>query len=382
MMTSMLGKSVFAMVAIRSCGTAFVAIAPRSMSTRILSDNIRSSSGASHLRTDHIPIQTKSKQDPLFVMQRGTPSSSYSSLLRDAGDDMSFSTVRMRSATKPLVVCGPSGVGKGTIISKFMERQNDVIAADHDDDGNYNSKQQLPKFGFCVSHTTRQPRPGEVDGVHYHFVTRQSMLKKIESGSFFIEHAEVHGNLYGTSFRAIFDVSNNLDDDDDESMTTTTTTGNDVNNAVRHGQQQRQCLLDIDVEGVRSIKEFQSRQRQKKNNAEQLLVGEGGSTTSSSTTTEAGQLHLTGIDDVDLALPELDAKFIFIAPPSAEALRERLEGRGTETEETLERRFRNAEAELEYGMEPGNFDAVVVNDDLDRACAEFEKIVEEMYTVR
>jgi len=112
------------------------------------------------------------------------------------------------------------------------------------------------------------------------------------------------------------------------------------------------------------------------------LVGEGGSTTSSSTTTEAGQLHLTGIDDVDLALPELDAKFIFIAPPSAEALRERLEGRGTETEETLERRFRNAEAELEYGMEPGNFDAVVVNDDLDRACAEFEKIVEEMYTVR
>jgi len=382
-MTSTLGKSVFAMVAIRSCGTAFVAIAPRSMSTRIFSDNFRSSSEVRRLRTDHVPIQPKSKLDPLFVLQRGMPSSAYSSSLRDAGDDVSFSSVRMRSATKPLVVCGPSGVGKGTIISKFMERQNDAIAADHDDNGNNSKQQQLPKFGFSVSHTTRQPRPGEVDGVHYHFVTPQSMLNKIESGSFFIEHAEVHGNLYGTSFRAIFDVSNNADDDDDESMTTTTTTvtGNDVNNAVRHGQQQRQCLLDIDVEGVRSIKEFQLRQRQKKNNAEQLLVGEGGSTTTSSTTT-AGQLHLTGNDDVDLTLPELDANFIFIAPPSAEALRERLEGRGTETQETLERRFRNAEAELEYGMEPGNFDAVVVNDDLDLACAEFEKIVEEMYTVR
>eukprot|EP00585_Thalassiosira_rotula_P004006 CAMPEP_0196139054 /NCGR_PEP_ID=MMETSP0910-20130528/6465_1 /TAXON_ID=49265 /ORGANISM="Thalassiosira rotula, Strain GSO102" /LENGTH=397 /DNA_ID=CAMNT_0041399733 /DNA_START=92 /DNA_END=1285 /DNA_ORIENTATION=- len=396
-MTSMLGKSVFAMVAIRSCGTAFVAIAPRSMSTRILSDTIRSSSsGARHSRTDHVvPTQTNPKPDPLFVLkQRGTSSSSsYSSSFSGAGDDVSFSSVRMRSATKPLVVCGPSGVGKGTIIAKFMERQNDAIAADRDDDGNSNSKrqQQLPKFGFSVSHTTRQPRPGEVDGVHYHFVTRQSMLNKIESGSFFIEHAEVHGNLYGTSFRAIFDVSNNVDDDDDgESMTTTTATanGNDVDNAIRrHGQQQqRQCLLDIDVEGVRSIKEFQTRQRRKKNTAEQLSVGEGGSSSissssSSSSTNAAGQLHLEGADDIHLTLPELDANFIFIAPPSAEALRERLEGRGTETPETLERRFRNAKAELEYGMEPGNFDAVVVNDDLERACAEFARIVEEMYAV-
>jgi guanylate kinase len=69
------------------------------------------------------------------------------------------------------------------------------------------SDASLPKFVFSVSHTTRQPRAGEVDGVHYHFCNKEFMQDKIDEGGFFIEHAQVHGNLYGTSFQSIFDAS-------------------------------------------------------------------------------------------------------------------------------------------------------------------------------
>jgi len=233
------------------------------------------------------------------------------------------------------VVCGPSGVGKGTIIAKFMESIDNNVSL---------TSSGMPTFGFSVSHTTRQPRPGEVDGEHYHFVTHEFMRDKIESGSFFIEHAEVHGNIYGTSFQSISDASNTCD------------------NGIS-----QQCLLDIDVEGVRSIKEFQSKQQIMKEN--EPILGKDRST----------QQYLTISNESTDTLPELDAKFIFIAPPSVDVLRERLLGRGTETPETLERRFQNAKAELEYGMEPGNFDAIVVNDDLSKACAEFEKTVARMY---
>lgn len=299
----MLGKGVFAMAAIQSCGGAFVAITPRPLSTTWV---------RSALRTEHAgPIQpnyfSKSKSALPILLHRGASLRAVSS---------------SATTTSPLVVCGPSGVGKGTIISRFMEGKNA-------------ENSRLPKFRFSVSHTTRQPRPGEIDGVHYHFVTREFMLEKIESGSFFVEHAEVHGNLYGTSFQAIFDVSN-----------------------------AESCLLDIDVEGVRSIKEFQSRQQREMKN--KPILG-GGRSTQQYLSNESG------------TLPELDAKFIFIAPPSVDVLRQRLAGRGTETPETLERRFLNAKAELDYGMHPGNFDGIVVNDDLDQAFADFEKIVEEMY---
>ena len=80
---------------------------------------------------------------------------------------------------RPVVVCGPSGVGKGTLIEMLMKRfPNDQL-------------------GFSVSHTTRPPRDGEKDGVHYNFTTVEQIKKDIAAGKF-IEYAEVHGKYYGT----------------------------------------------------------------------------------------------------------------------------------------------------------------------------------------
>ena len=75
----------------------------------------------------------------------------------------------------PVVICGPSGVGKGTIIAELMKRHPS-------------------KFAFCVSHTTRGPRPGEANGQHYHFVDMGMMQRAVAKGAF-LEHAHVHGNL-------------------------------------------------------------------------------------------------------------------------------------------------------------------------------------------
>lgn len=86
-------------------------------------------------------------------------------------------------AGKPAVISGPSGVGKGTLISKLMKDFPDT-------------------FGFSVSHTTRAPREKEVNGVHYHFTDRSTMETDIREGMF-LETAEVHGNLYGTSIEAV-----------------------------------------------------------------------------------------------------------------------------------------------------------------------------------
>lgn len=250
---------------------------------------------------------------------------------------LSFSSSSLKASNQhtrtvpmqPLVICGPSGVGKGTIISRFMEDNNSKPSSDT----------LLPKFVFSVSHTTRQPRTGEVDGVHYHFCNKEFMLDKVDEGGFFIEHAHVHGNMYGTSFQSIFDASSSSEN--------------------------KQCLLDIDVEGVKSIKKFQDSQQQQQQlkNKQQLH-----------------QQHHTSALQQQVVLPELQAKFIFIAPPSVDTLRERLMGRGSETPESLQRRFQNAKAEIDYGTTPGNFDAIIVNDNLERACQEFDEIVRKLYS--
>lgn len=86
-------------------------------------------------------------------------------------------------AEKPVVISGPSGVGKGTLISMLM-------------------KEFPSMFGFSVSHTTRAPRGMEKDGVHYHFTEKSIMEKEIKEGKF-LEFASVHGNLYGTSVEAV-----------------------------------------------------------------------------------------------------------------------------------------------------------------------------------
>jgi guanylate kinase len=111
----------------------------------------------------------------------------------------------------PLIVCGPSGVGKGTIIQTFMEE--------------YRGRQD---FGFTVSHTSRAARVGEENGVHYHFTSITSMHELIRQGHF-VEHAIVHDNVYGTSWASMQAVQDNG----------------------------FRCLLDIDTQGVQRIKAMQ-----------------------------------------------------------------------------------------------------------------------------
>ncbi|GMN54763.1 hypothetical protein TIFTF001_023888 [Ficus carica] len=181
---------------------------------------------------------------------------------------------------KPIVISGPSGVGKGTLISMLME--------------------EFPSmFGFSVSHTTRAPRNMEQDGIHYHFTDKSVMEKEIKDGKF-LEFASVHGNLYGTSVEAVEVVA------DDG----------------------KRCILDIDVQGARSVR-----------------------------------------------ASSLEAIFVFICPPSMDELEKRLRARGTETEEQVLKRLRNAEAEIEQGKSLGIFDHILYNDDLKECYKSLKKIL-------
>lgn len=104
------------------------------------------------------------------------------------------------------VLCGPSGCGKSTLIGRLMSTYPG-------------------RFGFSVSHTTRQPRVGEINGIHYNFSDPTTMQREVDAGMF-LEHAVVHGNHYGTSFSAIESVIGNG----------------------------KICILDIDVQGVENVK--------------------------------------------------------------------------------------------------------------------------------
>lgn len=110
----------------------------------------------------------------------------------------------MSKVGRLLVLSAPSGAGKSSLAK--------ALALD-------------AQFGICVSHTTRAPRAGEDNGVHYHFVDRKRFLELVEEGAF-VEHAEVFGNLYGTSHAAI------------DSLL----------------QSGRHVILDIDWQGARRIK--------------------------------------------------------------------------------------------------------------------------------
>lgn len=184
-----------------------------------------------------------------------------------------------------VVIVGPSGVGKSTLIKRLME-------------------EYAGRFGFSVSHTTRQPRAGEQDGVHYNFTEVPKMQAAIDKREF-IEYANVHGNLYGTSFLA-------------------------VQKVVGSG---RICLLDIDVQGAESLKKSSL---------------------------------------------NANSAYIFIAPPSVEVLEERLRGRGTETEEKIQLRLKNARKELAFAKEnPDFFGEVLVNSDLEQTYDKFRNFMRQ-----
>lgn len=105
----------------------------------------------------------------------------------------------------PFVVSAPSGTGKTTVCHRLVS----------DDHG----------LDLSVSHTTRSPRPGERDGIDYHFVTRERFERLVDEGAF-LEHAEYRGNLYGTSLAA-------------------------VSSPLAEG---RDLLLEIEVQGARQIR--------------------------------------------------------------------------------------------------------------------------------
>ena len=174
------------------------------------------------------------------------------------------------------MITGPSGVGKGTLIRTLLER--------------------VPELELSVSATTRAPRPGEVDGVDYHFLSDAEFDRRVLEGDF-LEHADYSGRRYGTL-------------------------RSELKRRLAHGAS---VVLEIEVQGARQVKE---------------------------------------------KMPE--AMRIFIAPPSEEALRTRLVGRGTDDEAQRERRLTTAKTEL-AAME--EFDTVVINDRLDDAADELERIV-------
>src|SRR5690348_18500815 len=80
------------------------------------------------------------------------------------------------------IVSAPSGAGKSTLVNALLARE--------------------PGIALSVSHTTRPPRPGDINGKHYHFVDRATFEREIAAGAF-LEHAEVFGNLYGTSLASV-----------------------------------------------------------------------------------------------------------------------------------------------------------------------------------
>ena len=166
------------------------------------------------------------------------------------------------------IVSAPSGAGKSSLVKALLERD--------------------PAIRLSVSYTTRAPRPGEVDGVHYHFVSRDDFLARMARAEF-LESAEVYGNFYGTSHPWIRDEM---------------AAGQDI-------------LLEIDWQGAAQVRRL---------------------------------------------MPQ--AKSVFILPPSLETLRQRLEGRGTDSAEVIAKRMAAAREDISHALE---FDYLVVNDRFEEA---------------
>lgn len=175
------------------------------------------------------------------------------------------------------VLAGPTAVGKGTVVQALRKLHPELVVS--------------------VSATTRPPRPGEVDGVHYRFLSDEEFDELIASDGM-LEWATVHGrHRYGTPRGPVED-------------------------ALARGER---VLLEIDLDGARQVRS---------------------------------------------SMP--GARFIFLAPPSWDALVARLVGRGTENEEERLRRLETAKIELAAEAE---FDVTVINDDLDRTVSELAQLM-------
>ena len=179
------------------------------------------------------------------------------------------------------VMSGFSGAGKGTIVSRLLK--------DYD------------RYWVSISMTTRQPRPGEADGVSYHFVTRETFEEMIAKDGF-LEYAEYQGNYYGTPKAPVLEHL---------------ATGGDV-------------ILEIETVGAFKVREV---------------------------------------------FPE--ALLFYVVAPSGAELKQRLEGRGTETEEQILGRLRKAAKEAEV---IDRYDYILVNDDLDEAVASCHSLIQREKT--
>lgn len=177
---------------------------------------------------------------------------------------------------KLLIISGFSGVGKGTIVEKMLEA--------------------FDNYKISISCTTRDPRPAEEDGVHYHFITKDEFEKMIENDEL-LEHAKYVDNYYGTPKKFVDDCLERGDN----------------------------VILEIESEGARKVKD---------------------------------------------KMPE--AIMIFVLPPSAKHLEDRLVGRGSEDLEAIEKRLSKAVEETDAMK---HYDFFVINEDIDTAAKNIDKIV-------
>ena len=177
-----------------------------------------------------------------------------------------------------VVLSGPSAVGKSTVVRCLRDR--------------------IPDLHFSVSVTTRAPRPGEVDGVDYSFVSAEQFQRLIDEGEL-LEWADIHGGLHRSGTPAA-----------------------PVRSATSQGVP---VLIEVDLAGARAVK---------------------------------------------AAMPEVTT--VFLAPPSWAVLEERLVGRGTESPKVQARRLSTAREEM---AAQGDFDVVVVNTQLESACAELVSLL-------